>query len=253
MHPAFATVRNQGDTDVLLAKMDLGERLCWTRMQAEAGEGLAKIIHRKNLERQAGDGLFFWGVGNAPSRAVPALARTSTPVDVLFSVMKSRPKARDVAPTALLAWRSYIDVDEVVKPLPEHVLITSRAGNRDYHYALVCNSDAPLDVSDYGPFDPTAFRNLGAGGAVGSSQVTALLERCAPDKSSAYRIAMRARLTGGLWVKLVDPIILNTEARRALDEPPDREAAWRSFVAFIRSNGQPLGRPCAEQPSLFPI
>ena len=39
------------------------------RMQAEAGQRLETIIARKEIERQAGEGLFLWGVGSAPSRA----------------------------------------------------------------------------------------------------------------------------------------------------------------------------------------
>jgi hypothetical protein len=69
------------------------EILCWSRMQAEAGQELAAIMARKELERLAGDGLFFWGIGNAPSRAVGQLARVGHEIDVVFSVMKSRPKA----------------------------------------------------------------------------------------------------------------------------------------------------------------
>jgi hypothetical protein len=222
-------------------------------MQAEAGQGLSRIVRRKDLERRTGDGLFFWGVGNAPSRAIPALVRAEAAIEVLFSVMKSRPKTQDVAPSSVLAWRNYVDVDGSVRPIPAHVLVTSRAGNRDYHFALVCRSDAPLGVSDEGPFDPTAFRNCGAGGAVGSSQVTALLERFAPDGSSDYRVAMRARLTGGFWVKLIDPIELPESARAALDHEPTDELAWLDLVNHVRSQGRPAAIRRAEQPFLFSV
>ncbi len=222
-------------------------------MQAEAGEGLARIVRRKDLERRAGAGLFFWGVGNAPSRAIPALVRASEAIDVLFSVMKSRPKAQDVAPSRVLAWRSYVDEDGGARPLPPNVLVTSRAGSRDCHYALVCRSESPLGVSDEGPFDPSAFRNYGAGGAVGASQVTSLLERCSPDGSSDYRVAMRAQLTAGFWVKLIDPVELVDAARVALDEEQVDERSWLDLVAYIRSRGQPAQAQRTKQPSLFSI
>jgi hypothetical protein len=231
----------------------LGERVCWTRMHAEAGEQLARIMRRKDLERRSGGGLFFWGVGNAPSRAIPGLARAAASIDVLFSVMKSKPKSKDAAPSRVLAWRSYIDLDGVVRPLPRHVLVTSRAGSRDCHYALVCRSDRSLGVADEGPFDPSAFRNLGAGGAVGASQVTALLERCAPDGSADYRVAMRARLTGGLWVKLVDPVELTSVARAALEEGPADEDAWLEMVDYVRSDCRSASGTTLQQQSLFVI
>ena len=230
------------------------KRICWTRMQAEAGEELARIVRRKDLERRAGDGLFFWGVGNAPSRAIPALARAAATIDVLFSVMKSKPKVQDVAPSHVLAWRSYVDVDGIVQPIPRNVLVTSRAGNRDYHFALMCHSDAPLDVSDEGHFDPAAYRNYGAGGAVGPSQVTALLERCAPDRFPGYRVAMRARLTGGLWVKLIDPVEVMGAARAALDEEPVDENAWLELVCYVQSHSRPVALARhSKQASLFAI
>lgn len=230
------------------------ERVCWTRMQSEAGEGLARIVRRKELERQACDGLFFWGVGNSPSRAIPALSRMAAAIDVLFSVMKSKPKLQDVSPDAVVAWRGYVDASGAVRPIPNGALVTSRAGRRDCHYALMCRSEAPLEVEDAGPFDPAAYRNYGAGGAVGSSQVTALLERWAPDGPSDYRIAMRAKLTGGLWVKLVDPVALTHEVRAALAIDHADEGAWLDVVRLARSDDRPVeGAARASQPALFSI
>ncbi|WP_341992294.1 hypothetical protein [Azorhizobium sp. AG788] len=213
----------------------MDERICWTRMQAEAGEQLGRIVHRKELERRSGGGLFFWGVGTAPSRAIPGLVRTAAQIDVVFSVMKSRPKAQDVAPSRILAWRGYTGEDGQPRPIPDNVLVTSRAGSRNCHYALVCRSEVPLEVADQGSFDPSAYRNIGAGGAVGASQVTALLERCGRENSSSYRVAMRARLTDGYWVKLIDPVELIEPARAALEEEMQAEADWLDVVSYVRN------------------
>jgi hypothetical protein len=51
------------------------ELICWTRMQSEAGQQLDAIMSRKELERRAGGGIFFWGVGNPPPRIINELAR----------------------------------------------------------------------------------------------------------------------------------------------------------------------------------
>lgn len=222
-------------------------------MQAEAGEQLARIIRRKELERRSGDGIFFWGVGSAPSRAIPTLVRTSAAIDVLFSVMKSKPKAKDATPDKIVAWRSYVDTDGIVRHIPDHVLVTSRAGSRGYHYALICRSDTPLGVADEGPFDPLAFRNVGAGGAVGASQVTALLERHAKDGASDYRVAMRARLTDGFWVKLIDQIELDDTDRDALEADPADEEEWLTLVARIRSQNRCSKINGSSQSTLFSI
>jgi hypothetical protein len=232
----------------------IGERICWTRMQTEAGESLDRILQRKDLERRAGGGLFFWGVGNAPARAIPKLARTAATVDVLFSVMKSRPKVHDVVPSRVFMWQRYVSTDGVVRSIPCNVLVTSRAGRRPCHYALMCYSDSPLAVSDMGPFDPAAFRNYAGGGGVGASQVTALLERHAPDGPSEYRIAMRAKLTGGLWVKLIDPVELTGNARAAMNHVPVDEAAWLDLVDCLRFQGEPTAQTTSpEEPHLFSI
>jgi hypothetical protein len=170
-------------------------------MQTEAGEGLASIVQRKEGERIAGGGLFCWGVGNAPSRSLAAYRGSD--LDVVFSVMKSRPKAVDVSPEIKLVWKTYVDLDGVVRPLPNGARVTSRAARA--HYVLICRSNTPLALGDFGPFDPRAYRNAGEGAKpIGASQVTALI-RCVSDESpdTPYRINLRAKLVG--WVKLGAP------------------------------------------------
>lgn len=197
------------------------EYICWSRMQAEAGQPLESIVSRKEAERRAGDGLFFWGVGNAPAVMISALARLNRRIPVVFSVMKSRPKAIDIAPNRTFAWRSYIDAFGAERPLPPHVIVTSRGdsagGAKRAHYALMCHSDDPLVIVRGKGFDPTAFRNAGGTGApVGPSQVTALLKRIGTDRISAeYEANITAWLTGSYWVRLTDPVELDA-ARLAI-------------------------------------
>jgi hypothetical protein len=210
-------------------------------MQAESGQDIGSIIARKELERRAGNGLFFWGVGNAPSRAVGRLATCGEDIDVVFSLMKSRPQARDVAPAGVVAWRTYFDSREVERPLPPHVLVTSRmevgSGARTVHYALVCWSPEELRLDDRGPFDPSAYRNIGdTGGPVGSSQVTALVVRTRAESAvSDYRINFRAKLAGSYWVRLARPCILGDAARAALAAASARASEMDSseWIAMV--------------------
>lgn len=219
--------------------------VCWTRMQAQAGQDIESIVARKELERRAGDGLFFWGVGNAPSRSVGKLAATGEDIDVVFSLMKSRPQARDVAPAGVLVWRTYFDRHEVEHPLPPHVLVTSRmeAGSRAraVHYALVCSSPEELRLDGRGPFDPSAYRNIGdAGRPVGSSQVTALVVRTrAESPVSDYWINFRAKLAGSYWVRLARPCVLAQASRASLAAASARAGEmdigeWIEIVSKIR-------------------
>jgi hypothetical protein len=238
------------------------EILCWSRMQAEAGEELAAIMARKELERLAGDGMFFWGVGNAPSRAVGQLARIGHEIDVVFSVMKNRPKAVDLKPRDLVVWRRFIDVHGIEQPMLPHALVTSRGetefGTKRAHYALVCRSERPLALSDFGPFDPSAYRNVsGKGAPIGASQVTALLRRVGCNgEAGDYRINAMARLTESFWVKLVDPLPMSRAKRSIMAKwlSGGRSlsvADWRDLAAQLRV-GQPLvPGPMEKQPRLF--
>ena len=92
--------------------------VCWSRMQAEAGQTIESILARKEVERLAGNGHFLWGVGNAPAVAIRALVRFGRRIPVVFSTMKTRAKAVDTSPARILIWRKYIDTYVVEKPLP---------------------------------------------------------------------------------------------------------------------------------------
>lgn len=193
------------------------EYLCWSRMQSEAGQGLEAIVSRKELERRTGNGLFLWGVGNAPATAISALARIGHPVPIVFSIMKGRPKAVDVAPARTVAWRRYLDSSGVERALPANAIVTSRAdsqkGVKRSHYALMCFSKDPLVLRRGTPFDAAAFRNVGGAGApVGNSQVTALLRKVAqPSAATDYEANIRAWLTESYWVRLFDPVIVTQD------------------------------------------
>ncbi len=216
------------------------EYVCWSRMQAEAGQSLDSIIARKELERRAGGGTFVWGVGNAPAAITNVLARAEIPVRVIFSIMKSRPKSIDLAPQRVLVWRRFIDAHGAERPLPAHALVTSRGdspgGAKKVHYALMCRSDEPLSLRRGEPFDPTPFRNAGGTGApVGASQVTALLRRVADTNGqSAYEANLIARLTDSYWVRLTDPVELDEAMKAELARIPTIEPdQWSRAVSKI--------------------
>ena len=217
------------------------EILCWSRMQTEAGQPLHAIVARKEKERAAGGGLFLWGVGNAPAVATSALARLSRPIPVVFSIMKTKAKAIDVAPARTVIWRRYIDSSGVERPLPLTALVTSRGDSptraKKAHYALMCCSNEPLALEYGTPFDHRAYRNAGAAGApVGASQVTALLKRSRPTSENAdYEVNLRAWLSESYWVRLTDPLELN--ARKILQLSSTEGIApsdWPDFVAELR-------------------
>jgi hypothetical protein len=204
----------------------------WTKMQADSGQSLREIIVRKEEERAAG-GTFWWGIGNSLGRNIRdiALEQNGT-LPVLFSVMLSRPQAKDVNPELIYLWSSWEDWEGRIRPLPPHVLSLSRGGERKKaYYALVCHSSVPLAVVDHGPFDPDRYRTL-LGKVPGNSQVTALLKGNLYESqlSGRYHEGFRASLVCPWAVKLVKPKIVSREAVGAWKKGDD----WQRFVAELR-------------------
>lgn len=217
------------------------EFICWSRMQAEAGQLLEAIVERKERERQAGGGSFLWGVGNAPAHITNVLARTGIPVRVVFSIMKTRPKSVDLSPSRVVIWRRYIDAQGVERPLPPYALVTSRGdsanGAKRSHHALMCRSDKPLMIERGEKFDPAAFRNAGGTGAqVGFSQVTALLRRVQDDQQDTdYEANLTAWLAESYWVRLTDPAQLDSERLQVISEMAKQPVAeWCRLVSHLR-------------------
>ncbi|WP_133866873.1 hypothetical protein [Azorhizobium sp. AG788] len=233
------------------------EYVCWSRMQAEAGQLLSDIVRRKELERLAGGGLFCWGVGNAPAAMTAVLAKLNQPVQVIFSTMKSRPKLVDVKPSRIVAWRKFFDQEGILRSLPRHVLVTSRAdsakGPKTRHFALMCYSDRVLGLQNGCAFDPSAFRNAGGTGApVGASQVTALLRRVSKSREETdYEVNLAAWLTAGYWVRLADPAELSPEFERINAMKKSSAEDWLEFVDWARRGIDRAGPPVLQQGSLL--
>lgn len=231
--------------------------VCWSRMQAEAGQLLDAIIARKELERRAGDGLFLWGVGNAPSIAVRPLAVLKKPVRVIFSAMKTKPKLIDLTPKRTIVWRRYVDGNGIERPLPANALVTSRgdsaAGAKSRHYALMCLSETPLVLERGVPFDHLAYRNAGGAGApVGASQVTALLRQVAePASTASYEANIVAWLTDGYWVRLSDPRELGAKAIAELSGFDGDTDQWLDLVERLRGRKGSRSRPGKQDELLF--
>ena len=134
-----------------LANATIPPVFCWTKMGAEAGQGLADILRRKDLERACGNGVFAWGIGNSIGPAIEH-ARSAAQIqrlEALFSPMKSAPKTIDAAPSKILVWTGYYTREGTTAELPRHMLITSRGSEstdgKKNHYALICRSR--LDTS----------------------------------------------------------------------------------------------------------
>jgi hypothetical protein len=191
----------------------LPSAFCWTRFGPEAGEPLSGILERKERERRANGGVFFWGIGNALGPGIAELIRSSEPPEVLFSAIRSRPRPKDLRPAVTVRWTIAETMDGERFELPLEVVVHSGREALDSsrpHYALVCRSDAPLTLQDLGRLRFTALRNLRTGTALGASQVTAVVRRVEVDvvEGAEYVVALRAQLIAPFFVRLRDGVAI---------------------------------------------
>src|SRR5690349_18595295 len=108
-----------------MQQTDLPPFFCWTRFGTEAGELIESIFRRKEAERLANDGTFYWGVGNSVAPGVIALLERAPLPEVLFSPIKSRARPVDVRPGHVVRWREAITIAGDRMILPDTVRITS--------------------------------------------------------------------------------------------------------------------------------
>ena len=202
------------------ASNELPGAFCWTRFGAEAGESFNDILVRKDAERRAGDGVFYWGIGSAVGRSLKELiARVDAP-EVLFSPIAGAPRASDVSPSHVVRWMEAQALHGESMLLPEHACVTSRwdPDRPDIaRYALVCRSDDPLRLRDHGELCFGALRNLLSDARIGASQVTAVVRQDPAEPASGlrYRVALRASLVWPYLIRLASPALVGRQSSRS--------------------------------------
>lgn len=186
----------------------------WTRFGTEAGQSILDILRRKEKERAANGGIFYWGIGNAVGPSILELLRRGDEPEVLFSPIKSAPRKEDVTPEAVVAWTSAEGLDGEPHRLPIWSLITSRFNiGRPRHYALVCRSEVSfadeslVAIKNVERIAIGELTNLVTGRPLGSSQVTAVVQRGvrAGVSSAEYDVSFRARLVPPYFIQLSEP------------------------------------------------
>lgn len=200
----------------------LPKHFCWTRFGTEAGEKIDSILARKEQERLATGGMFLWGIGNSVGPAIRDLIRLEERPIVLFSPMRSKPKAIDVAPSGLTVWSEALDLDGREWLIPQGVKVTSRQGSetgraKRSHYALVCRASSPLITLDLISLRYEELVNLQSKNKLGASQVTAVVEQLAQGTAdcTTYPVAFMAELVFPYFVKLGGPLDSELQASKS--------------------------------------
>jgi hypothetical protein len=212
----------------------------WTKIQADAGQSVDQILNRKELERQSGN-TFWWGIGESKADQIGLLLTRDPRPLILFSLMVSRPHRRDSHPDGVLLWEAYKTTEGEIR-LPPHAIVISRAHDsngrpKQRYYALVCENPMAILHGGHGMLDTRTLRNFGNGGKpVGSSQVTAVVERTTPhDRGRSYGITARATLTAPYAVQLTAQRKLSEQELRLLDQASLGTATdWIAVAKQIR-------------------
>jgi hypothetical protein len=203
---------------------------CWTRFGTEAGQAIDEIFERKEQERTANGGVFFWGIGNAVGPSIRELLRCTEIPEVLFSPIRSVPRLADAEPPAVVAWTAAETLEGESFQLPDRSLVTSRYDPntpRRSSYALACFSPRPLHESRCDEqVSLSGLRNLISGRPIGASQVTAVVQStgAAPAEVGNYQISARAKLVHPYFLRLRDPLLLLKT---------DRDGSWAMTVRKI--------------------
>jgi len=207
-----------------------------SRMGPEAGESLECIVARKEVERQAGDGQFWWGIGSRLGKQGFNAGKTHRgQLPVLFAKMLSTPKRADVAPDQVFVWTHWENL-EGRGEIPHHVLITSRGDQvKRRHYALACTSDDPIRLGGRDRFDPSRCPTAN-GKVMGDQQVTALLNGSPyGHPTGKYAIEFEATLAAPYCPELVTARPLDGEERELLKVwRPGQRADWLDLIREIR-------------------
>lgn len=224
--------------------MALPTEFCWTRFGTEAGETVAAIFSRKEQERNANNGVFLWGIGNAIGPSLSDfLKRTPSPA-VIFSPMRSKPARKDVEPAATAYWTAAVGLDGRDYTLPEFSLVTSSFDPRrrtQARYALVCHSSVPISEPMGASYVRHGeLRNWKSGATVGSSQVTCIVRRVSDDHPPGpeYRAALVATLCPPYLLRLASPRPIPEELRLDRLSGDDWTRAIRSLLSSRPSDRQ---------------
>jgi hypothetical protein len=109
----------------------------WTKMQGQAGQTIEVTVARKEAERIAGSGRFWWGIGNNLLSLADEARRAEGDLTVLFSRMRSPAAKHDTNPENVLLWTKWKD-DKGLHEIPTHIVCLSRAPTKPKAAEAIC-------------------------------------------------------------------------------------------------------------------
>lgn len=209
------------------------QQFVWSVFGEDASEPLPDILIRKEAERVAGNGEFWWGLPSSLGDVSSVAMANEGLLPVIFSARQPKIYASDFSAQIWNGWESLSDGRHGI--LPNHVLITSaydplKEGSA--HYALVCRCSAQLALYDH-VFNPARCREVKSGSAPTYSQRAALLNGDLAHTRGSYTKGFAAELIAPWYVRLTDSRFLASNELAAIRafEPGDD---WIALVQWLR-------------------
>jgi hypothetical protein len=183
----------------------------WREVSFDAGESPEHIVVRKEAERIAGSGEFWWGVDAPLGISVQVKAeQNGGTLPVLFSRSRNTDKQQSRQVRVWDTWRSLLHPQQHGR-IPGHIIVTSGhdPGKRQTRYALTCHSNVKLALGAIGFCDLAQCRSVKGGGRVDGLRGAhvlikhkPLISRQGPSSKSVHSIAFTATLVGHSFVLL---------------------------------------------------
>lgn len=214
----------------------------WGEVNFDAGESPEHLVVRKEAERIAGGGEFWWGVDAPLGITVEVKAeRNGSTLPALFSRSRKIDKQQSSQVRVWDTWRSLLHPRHHGR-IPGHILVTSGhdLGKRQTRYALTCHSDVKLTLGAIGFCDLAQCRSVKDGGRVARLRGAHLLvkhkplvSRHGPSSESVHSIAFKAILVGHGFVLLENfRVLTRAELNSILQYKTGDD--WSSLVKKLR-------------------
>ena len=214
----------------------------WGEVSFDAGESPEHIVVRKEAERIAGSGEFWWGVDAPFGITVEVKAeQNGGTLPVLFSRSRKTDKQQSGQVRVWDTWRSLLHPQQHGR-IPGHIIVTSGhdPGKRQTRYALTCHSDGKLALGAIGFCDLAQSRSVKDGGRVDGLRGAhvlikdkPLISRLGHSSESVHSIAFKATLVGHSFVLLENFRVLTlAELNRVLQFKTGDD--WLSLAKKLR-------------------
>jgi hypothetical protein len=208
----------------------------------DAGETPEHIILRKEAERAAGAGEFWWGLGRSLGSSVEVMAqRNGGTLPALFSKSRTTETTQGSEVRIWNAWRSVLHPDQQGR-IPDHVIATSghAPNRRQTRYAFICRSADELALGTVGFCELSQCRTVKYRQRIHALRGAQLLRKLEPiisphgsPSQTVCSIAFEANLVGHCYVLLENSRVLTpTELNILLQFQPGDD--WLSLAKKLR-------------------